>query len=350
MAGHFHFAVMGPVILSSVYTMLYRFKESPALQAAVAYAVVATLWIVVSDELVSWLFSEDLLRLQQAQTIKGLVFVALMTGLIYAVVSRAHVLQKRNQQVEEMLAVSRKLEVVGSFAANMAHDMANIMTLLGGMTELIKRKQVTGAPLNPSHFQGIEHAVGRAQVLLRQMSAFLHHTPEEARPVDVAQVLAEADKLLRQAASSRVEFNIQIEANLPAIRLPSGGLEQALINLVVNARHAMQDQPAPSRLSIAVARVELRRHTSIFRSSPTSGDFVRIRVEDTGHGIAPSEIVKVFEPFYTTKPRGEGTGLGLASVMETFRQHEGWVEVRSLVGRGTVFDLYAPAVSGAAQV
>lgn len=325
-------------------SMLRRFKDSPALQAAGAYAVAATLWIVVSDELVAWLFSEDLLGLQQAQTIKGLVFVALMTGLIYGVVRRAHALQQRNQQVEAMLAVSRKLEVVGSFAANMAHDMANIMTLLGGLTELIKRKQVTGAPLNLSHLQGIEQAVDRAQILLRQMSAFLHKTPEEAQPVDVAQALADADKLLRQAASSRVEFEIKIEAKLPAIRLPRGGLEQALLNLVVNARHAMQDQPAPHHLSIAVARVELRRHTSIFRPSPTSGDFVRIRVADTGRGIAPSEIVKVFEPFYTTKPQGEGTGLGLASVMETFRQHGGWVEVHSVVGSKTVFDLYAPAL------
>ncbi len=323
---------------------LQRLSHSPAAQATIVYAIVASLWIVLSDEVVAWMFDDDSFLFHRAQTIKGLVFVALMGGLIFFVVDRAHRLRERNRQVEAMLVVSRKLEVVGSFAATMAHDMANVMTLLEMLTDMIKREHEAGRPVDPEHFNSIDRAVDRAQTLVRQLSSFLRKSPEDLKAIDVAKVIAESEDLLRQAASKKVKFETKVQEGLSAIRLPDGGLEQVLLNLVINARHAMENQPAPRRLRIVAERVRLKRHHSIFRPEPTSGDFVRLRVEDTGHGIPESEITKIFDPFYTTKSGDQGTGLGLASVMETFRRHDGWVEVRSSVNRGTIFDLYAPAL------
>ena len=317
--------------------------KSPAVQVAVAYAVVATLWIVLSDELVAWLFEDDLFRLHRAQTRKGLVFVGLMTALIFGIVARAHRLQERNRQVEAMLMVSQKLEVVGTFAATIVHDMANVMTLLKMLTDLIKIEQEAGRPVDPDHVENINQAVNRAQSLMRQLSGFLRKSPDELKEIDVARTIAESENLLRQAASQKVKFELKIEAALPPILLPEGSLDQMLLNLVVNAGHAMEESPNPPRLRVAAQSVRLRRHSSIFHAEPISGQFVRIRVEDTGSGIPAKDLVRIFDPFYTTKPEGKGTGLGLASVMETMRKHEGWVEVRSVVGRFTVFDLYAPA-------
>ena len=324
--------------------MFRSFAHSPAAQATVAFTVAATLWVVLSDELVAWMFTDDTFLFHRAQTIKGLVFVGLMAALIFGVVERAHRLRERNRKVEAMLTVSRKLEVVGSFAATMAHDMANVMTLLRMLTEMIQKEQKAGNPVDPEHFKSIDRAVDRAQTLVRQLSSFLRKSSDELQEIDAVQVITDSESLFRQAASRQVQFETKMAPELPKIKLPDGGLEQVLLNLVINARRAMEDQPPPRRLRIVAESVKLRRHQSIFRPEPISGAFVRIRVEDTGHGIPETEIVKIFDPFYTTKSADQGTGLGLASVMETFARHGGWVEVRSIVDRGTIFDLYAPAL------
>jgi len=318
--------------------------RSHALRITLIYAAVAALWIVVSDEIAAWIFADETMRFKQAQTFKGLAFVALMSGIVYTLVLQVQRMHERNREVEAMLMVSQKLEIVGSFAATVAHDMSNVVTLLNVFTEQIKRDQEEGRPVDPDHLVSIDRAVDRAQTLTRQLSAFLRKSAEEIVQLDVGDAIQSAEPLLRQAAGKQVKFTLQLPTEPLRIEMGEGALDQALLNLVVNARHAMEPR-RPRELAIVVEAVELRRHRTIFRDGLFSGSFVCIRVKDTGPGIPRSEWVKVFDPFYTTKPMGEGTGLGLASVMSTFRQHGGWVELSSKLGVGTEFKLYAPALN-----
>lgn len=314
--------------------------RSHALRITLIYAAVAGLWIVVSDEIAAWIFADETMLFKQAQTFKGLAFVVLMSGIVYTLVLQVQRMHERNREVEAMLMVSQKLEIVGSFAATVAHDMSNVVTLLNIFTDQIKRDQEEGRPVDPDHLDSIDRAVGRAQTLTRQLSAFLRKTAEEIVEVDVVEAIRSAEPLLRQAASKQVKFTLNLPDRPLRIEMGEGALDQALLNLVVNARHAMEDR-RPRELTITVRSTTLRRHRTVFRDGVFTGDYVCIEVKDTGSGIPRSEWIKVFDPFYTTKPLGEGTGLGLASVMSTFRQHGGWVELSSKQEVGT----YAPVLN-----
>src|SRR5690606_13531757 len=138
------------------------------------------------------------------------------------------------------------------------------------------------------------------------------------------------------------------ETALPWVKIAPGALDQALMNLVVNARDAMAGRAAAC-LSIAVVTRELQAHRTPLSRMPRSGAFVVITVTDNGCGIPAPTLHKIFEPFYTTKPPGKGTGLGLASVLRTVQEQDGWVEVESREGQGTTFHLFLPALPVAAE-
>lgn len=319
------------------------FRTSVAARVALIYVILAGGWILGSDRLVDWLFADNLEQLQQAQTFKGLVFVGIMTGVLFIVVRRMSRLEAKFRQMEAMLAVSEKLEVVGSFAATMAHDLNNMLMVVRGLTELARLDQVNGQALGTERLDEIESAVVRANGLVQQLSAFLRGSDEKQAEVDAALMLRSFEPLLRRAASPQVQFELLAPEELPEVRLAPTALEQALLNLVVNARDAMQGR-GKRRITVAAVECELWRHVSVFSGRPRSGRFVRIDVSDTGCGIPPHLAVQVFEPFFTTKAEGQGTGLGLASVLRTMQQHGGWVALDSEVGKGSTFSLFLPAV------
>ncbi len=318
--------------------------RSTALRVTVVYAVLAGAWIVGSDQLVGVWWSDDVVRMKQAQMAKGLVFVGLMGGVIYAMVARSAWLERKKRDLEAMLAVAEKLEVVGTFAASIVHDMGNIVAVLEGYASLMRREVDRGHPVNPDHMDGVDRSIERAMDLTRQLSAFLRNEEGQTAVIAVSEQIEQNRSLLERAVGSRVTLETQVAAAVPSIELRVGGLEQILLNLVVNARDAIGERRNGS-VRLGVARVTLNRRTSLFCPQPRSGEFVRVEVEDNGGGIPREKWVRVFDPFFTTKPAGVGTGLGLASVMRLMQEHGGWVELRSAVGRGTTVSLYFPAAT-----
>ncbi len=314
-----------------------------AAQVAALYLLVAALWILLSDRFFAWLARGDTAWLQAAQTAKGLFFVLLMTGLIYFVVVRLLQAEARFKQMESMLAVSEKLEVVGSFAATTAHDLNNMLMVVRGMTELAKLDHMSGQPLSAARLEEIEGAIVRASDLVRRLSLFVRGSAEESTEADATILLRSYEPLLRQAASKHLRFTCAVAEDLGSVRVHATALEQVLLNLVVNARDALAERSG-SQVHIEAERCELKDHMSVFSGRPRSGDFVRITVSDNGPGIPPEQTVRVFEPFFTTKGPDAGTGLGLSSVMRTMQQHDGWVALESEVGVGARFMLYLPVM------
>jgi signal transduction histidine kinase len=269
-----------------------------------------------------------------------------------------HRAEVKNRQVEAMLHVSRRLEAVGSMAATLVHDFNNMLAVIRGFTDLARYEQTRNDALVPERLADIDSAVARANAMVRQLSLFLQRRPDAAAPADVGSVVRELEPLLRQAATSRVDFTLTTATTLPLVLLDRAPVEQALLNLVMNARDALTERAdrargsgliPPQEIVITVEERRLHRYTSIHQARPQTGSFVCISVLDTGCGIEPKDVVTIFNPFFTTKPAGQGMGLGLASVLHTAQQHGGWVEVESTPGAGARFDFYLPAVvAGAA--
>jgi two-component system, cell cycle sensor histidine kinase and response regulator CckA len=327
------------------------FSFSPAAKVAAFYCLFGTAWIIGSDTVVEALFGENLPRLGGMQTAKGLFFIGVMTTALYFLVARLHRAEEQNRRIEAMLRVSKRLEAVGGLAATLVHDFNNMLGVIRGFTDLARYEQGKGDNVPPERLADIDAAVTRANAMVRQLSQFLHRRPGAAASQDVGVVVQEFEPLLRQAATSRIDFTLDVEPDLPPVMLDRAAIEQAVLNLVVNARDALrhaarQDTPKapprPQSIRVAVQRRRLRRHTAMHQPRPQTGDFVCISVADTGCGIDPEHLVSIFHPFFTTKPAGEGMGLGLSSVLHTAQQHQGWVEVDSQPGRGARFDLYLP--------
>lgn len=317
-------------------------KFSPATRIALFYCIAAVGWIVGSDWVTSFLVGDDLARWSGLQTLKGLLFVGLMTVALYFLVLRLHRVQERNRQVEAMLRVSERMETVGSLAASLVHDLNNMLAVIRGFTELAKLEHGAEGSVRRERLADIEGAVVRANNMVAQLSGFLQHAPGDVSLIHAGDVLQQLEPLLRQAATRRVDFHLQLGDPLPPLAVDRGRLEQALLNLVVNARDAMEGLERRA-LTIEVSGCDLKKHSSPHQPRPASGRFVRIRVTDTGRGIPVDQQVRVFEPFFTTKPAGQGTGLGLPSVLSMAKHHGGWVELHSAPGRGATFDVYLPA-------
>ncbi len=316
-----------------------------AAQVAALYLLVAAAWILGSDHLVKVVGQGDPEWVQSAQTFKGLFFVLLMGAVIFLVVWRLLRTEARYKQMEAMLAVSEKLEVVGSFAATMAHDLNNMLMVVRGMTELAKLDHESGTPVAGERLDEIEAVVVRASELVRQLSLFVRGGGEDPVEVPASALLGSFGPLLKQAASRETELVLKVPEALGCVRVHPAALEQALLNLVVNARDAVAGRRG-ARITVEASRLDLKGHLSVYSGRPRWGQHLRIVVSDNGPGIPPDQTVRVFEPFFTTKEAGKGTGLGLSSVMRTMQRHEGWVALDTEVGVGCRFMLFLPLVSG----
>jgi signal transduction histidine kinase len=199
----------------------------------------------------------------------------------------------------------------------------------------------------PRRFAAIDEAISKAGAIVQQLSHFMRHAPTQRQPQDLGAVILGVEGLLCQAVGGRVQVTFRVPKGLRRAEIDAGQIEQILLNLAVNARDAME-QSARRELVFSLAESTLLRYRSVFRPEPTSGTFLMLSVEDSGCGIPPEQQVRIFSPFFTTKPEGRGTGLGLASVLRLMQQHSGWVEVESAPGRGACFRLYFPTIVASA--
>ncbi len=248
------------------------------------------------------------------------------------------------QRLEETLRQSQKLESVGRLAGGIAHDFNNLLTAVLGHADLLESEPGVSGPIT-EHVTEIRRASERAAQLTRQLLAFARRQPAEPRAVSSGPTLVGVEGLLGRLLGEDVRFTTRLAGDLWAVRVDPVQLEQVLVNLAVNARDAMPDG---GQLVIAAENATVTRG----RSAPPGlepGEYVEIRVRDTGQGMAPEVLDRAFEPFFTTKEVGKGTGLGLAVCHGIVRQAGGQILAESEVGVGTAVRVFLPRAGFAAE-
>jgi PAS domain S-box-containing protein len=245
------------------------------------------------------------------------------------------------KEYEAEFRQAQKMEAVGQLAGGIAHDFNNLLTVVIGNLELLNV-----GPDDPNRplVDAVRTAAGRAAALTTQLLGFSRRLPVRFGPVDVAAVLAEVAALLGRTIDPRVRIETRFAPDLPAAHGDAGPLEQAVLNLCLNARDAMPDG---GTLTLAADAVTVSKREAARTPDARPGRFVRVTVADTGGGMTDAVKARIFEPFFTTKPVGKGTGLGLPMVYGTVRQHGGWVRVGSETGRGSTFELFLPPAAAA---
>lgn len=241
--------------------------------------------------------------------------------------------------LEAQLRQSQKMESVGQLSAGLAHDFNNLLTIIQGYAGLLLSKESLGARVIEPIRQ-IFAAAERAANLTQQLLAFSRKQVMQPRVLDLNSIITNIGQLLRRTLGPHIQLQFDYSLELPPIYADSGMLEQLLLNLAVNARDAM---PRGGQLVISTFARDVDQAHAERNPDARVGRCTCLSVSDTGCGIEPAILPKIFEPFFTTKEEGRGTGLGLATVYGIARQHQGWVEVASILNQGTSFQVYFPA-------
>jgi PAS domain S-box-containing protein len=261
----------------------------------------------------------------------------LMEGIIVDITER--------KQLETQLQQARRMEAIGRLAGGIAHDFNNLLTIIKGYTELaLKRPKIT--PELQTDVERIEDASERASTLVRQLLAFSRRQVLQPKLLDLNSIVMGLDKLLRRLMDEGIQMSTVPGQNIGTIKADPGQMEQVIMNLVVNARDAM---PKGGRLTVETANVDLDAAYASEHVTVKAGRYVMLAVSDTGTGMSPETVAHIFEPFYTTKESGRGTGLGLSTVYGIVKQSGGYVWVYSEVGRGSSFKVYLPRVDDAPE-
>jgi nitrogen-specific signal transduction histidine kinase/CheY-like chemotaxis protein len=247
------------------------------------------------------------------------------------------------RQLEEQFRQAQKLEAIGQLASGVAHDFNNILTIIQGNAALLldaPALTATEAELAKQIVEAAERAAG----FTRQLLLFSRKQAIQPVALNLNEAVGNLTKLLQRILGEDISLHSDYAPMLPATLADLGMIEQVVLNLAVNARDAM---PRGGRLHLATSIATIGGEASQVNPTVRPGEYVCLTVSDTGCGIAPEHLPRVFDPFFTTKPVGKGTGLGLATVYGIVKQHQGWVDVRSEVGRGTTFRIGLPVASGA---
>jgi PAS domain S-box-containing protein len=243
--------------------------------------------------------------------------------------------------LEEQLRQSQKMEAVGQLTGGLAHDFNNMLTgILGGL-DMVSRRIADGRlPEAERYIDAASAAARRAAALTHRLLAFSRRQPIDPRALDVNGLVNSMQDLLSRTLGEQVKLQVSLDPKVwPALSDPNQ-LENAILNLAINARDAMPDG---GTLTIETSNVELSGYPGDGVSA--RGEFVTVRVSDTGVGMPPDVLARAFDPFYTTKPLGQGTGLGLSMVYGFVRQTGGDVRITSEPGAGAVIQLFLPRAS-----
>jgi PAS domain S-box-containing protein len=246
------------------------------------------------------------------------------------------------KSLEEQVRLAQRMESVGRLAGGVAHDFNNLLTVILSQVDFLA--EAPRPPGTPDELGQIRVAAERAAELTRQLLAFARKQIAEPKVFDLNELAARMDKLMRRAIAEDVILKITCAPELGLIRADPGQIEQVLINLVVNARDAME---AGGKLTIETANAELDAEYASSHPGVSPGSYVMLSVSDTGVGMSAATLAHVFEPFFTTKSPGKGTGLGLATCYGIVKQNGGSIFVYSELGQGTTFEVYLPRVSEA---
>jgi PAS domain S-box-containing protein len=274
---------------------------------------------------------------------RWIAWVATLEGdRIYA--SGRHITAEREAHAElenaqEQLRQAQKMEAVGQLTGGLAHDFNNLLTAISGSLELIQARIKQGRINDVDRYIDMaQQGARRAAALTHRLLAFSRRQTLDPRPTDINRLIASFEDLLRRSVGPSVEIVIAGQADLWPTLIDPNQLENAVLNLCINARDAMPDG---GRITIETSNIVLDPAAARTREM-TPGQYIALHVTDTGFGMTPETIARAFDPFFTTKPLGEGTGLGLSMIYGFVRQSGGQVKISSEPGHGTTMCLYLP--------
>jgi len=251
----------------------------------------------------------------------------------------------REESLEAQLRQAQKMEAIGQLAGGVAHDFNNILSVISGYSELLLRG-ISPDDSMRGYAKEILTASDRAASLIRQLLAFSRRQVLAPQVLDLNVVVTNMERMLRRLIREDVDLETSLDPNLGRVKADPGQIEQIILNLAVNARDAM---PKGGRLILETANADLDDAFAVTHAGIVPGQYVRLAVSDTGTGIDAETQGHMFEPFFTTKRQGKGTGLGLATVYGSVKQHGGSIYVRSEVGRGTTFEIFFPRAASEVQ-
>jgi PAS domain S-box-containing protein len=271
--------------------------------------------------------------LHRDQSGRPLYFISLVQDLT----ARKKADEERTR-LESQLLQAQKMEAIGSLAGGIAHDFNNILSAIIGYSEL--SILMDGAPVD--YLQEVLKAANRAKDLIKQILSFSRQTDEERMPVQVGMVVKEVVKFLRASIPTTIDLNCHLDEKAGSVLANSVELHQILMNLCTNAVHAIGGRAGA--IEISVQRVEIRGAQKNAYPDLEPGAYVELAVKDSGQGIRPEIMERIFDPYFTTKEKGVGTGLGLAVVHGIVKKSNGTIRVESHPDRGSTFYIYLPQI------
>jgi nitrogen-specific signal transduction histidine kinase/CheY-like chemotaxis protein len=245
------------------------------------------------------------------------------------------------KKLETQLQQAQKMEAIGTLAGGIAHDFNNILAGIMGYTELALLDTPEGNRASQNLKQVLKSG-NRAKDLVKQILAFGRKTDADRKPLEVGPIVKESLKLLRASLPTTIEFNHNIPGNLGKVLADPTQIHQVLMNLCTNAAHAMQK--SGGILEVSLADIEFDKDRALQNLGLPAGPYLQLTVKDTGSGMTPEVMERIFDPYFTTKEKGGGTGLGLAVVHGITRDHRGAISVQSEQGKGSTFDVYLPVI------
>ncbi|MGD0206243.1 MAG: response regulator [Verrucomicrobiota bacterium] len=320
----------------------------PAFDGLSALEIARTKWPAIPFIIVSGTPGEELAIESLKRGATDYVLQQQLSRIVPAVRRAMQEVEARaeRQRLEEQFIEAQKMEVMGQLASGVAHDFNNILAVIIGYSDLIRQELGPDHPLR-KYAEEIWQAGEHATRLTRQLLVFSRKQKVQPVVLDLNEVVKDLDKMLRRLINENIELTVVPGKRIGRVKADAGYVGQVLVNLVVNARDAL---PNGGQLSIATSNVTLDENYVRTHPEVTPGDYVMLAVSDTGVGMTDEVKAHLFEAFFTTKPKGKGTGLGLATCQTIVKQSGGHIVAYSELGKGTTFKVYFQRVNQPLEV
>ncbi len=265
---------------------------------------------------------------------------------LFALAIFRHRSEEENEVLQGQLRQAQKMEAIGTLAGGIAHDFNNILAAIIGYVEMAQM-EVSENPTAKHHLEQVLKAGYRAKDLVRHILAFSRQAEQERKPIQIHLIVKEAMKLLRASLPTTIEIRTKIAPGATTVLADPTQVHQVLMNLCTNAHHAMM--VTGGTLAVELETVNLTSSDISGYGDIKSGKYIRLKIQDTGAGMKREILDRIFDPYFTTKQKGVGTGLGLAMVYSIVKAHEGMIKVESELGVGTLFEVFLPRIESEAE-
>jgi two-component system, cell cycle sensor histidine kinase and response regulator CckA len=255
--------------------------------------------------------------------------------------------EEEKYKLEEQVRHSQKLEAIGTLAGGVAHDFNNILSILMGYTELTLRA-IPSEHIAHNHMTHIQKAINRARDIIQQLLTFSRKVDILKKPVDIGPIISETFTFLRSTIPANIDLRLNLDINKVMILADPTQIHQVIMNLCVNAAQALQNREGI--ITVAVTTKYLSPNKIEECSSLPEGKYIRIDINDNGPGIPPEIAGRIFDPYFTTRGKEKGSGMGLAVVHGIIKNHDGCITMNSKPDQGTTFSVYLPVVNSKAEI